>query len=507
MSTHNTLAESLATERFAVTLEYAAPDRSEPADPLDALAEFAGADPRVAAIAVTDRVPTMTAHDPVDLAARAAEASGKTPLVHLAGKDRTEAALRCELERCAERGLWNVLLVTGDVPRVDLPEPIEAAPAGYVDSVQAIRLARETDPRFVVAAAVSSFKPTEPQQMMQYLKLRAKLREGAAAVFNQVGFDLARCQELPLWARREGLQTPLVAATYWPTPGFARFAAAGKVAGVDFTPDMVRRMEEMARTPDKGKAMRQEMLALHVLLARAFGYGGMYVGGFKTPGALRDLLNLVDQIEVAGGGIETWWHRWRELWRLEDGRPCRMAPDGVFRLLERGPEGLNSDRLADRSLPGAKPLMYRFMDLVHDVFFGRAMEPGGWARRLAARAGRSRGTARLAYLLERMGKWPLVGCEGCGSCTLPETRYVCIQHECAKKLPNGPCGGSTPEGDCEGRPGRECAWVEVYRRAKAAGNLDALLDTFVPPKDPSLEGTSSWINMALDRDHRGRGGS
>jgi len=26
---------------------------------------------------------------------------------------------------------------------------------------------------------------------------------------------------------------------------------------------------------------------------------------------------------------------------------------------------------------------------------------------------------------------------------------------------------------------------------------------FVPAKDPALEGTSSWINMATGRDHRG----
>jgi hypothetical protein len=51
--------------------------------------------------------------------------------------------------------------------------------------------------------------------------------------------------------------------------------------------------------------------------------------------------------------------------------------------------------------------------------------------------------------------------------------------------------------------GRECAWAEIYRRAKAAGELSALTEIFVPPKDRTLRGTCSWMNLALGRDHHG----
>lgn len=45
-------------------------------------------EPRIHTIAVTDRVKSDDEHDPVRIARRVAEASGKAPTVHLAGKDR-----------------------------------------------------------------------------------------------------------------------------------------------------------------------------------------------------------------------------------------------------------------------------------------------------------------------------------------------------------------------------------------------------------------------------------
>jgi len=72
-------------------------------------------------------------------------------------------------------------------------------------------------------------------------------------------------------------------------------------------------------------------------------------------------------------------------------------------------------------------------------------------------------------------------CLSCGSCFVHQFAGVCPLSRCAKKLLNGPCGGSR-NGKCEVDPETDCAWQLIIDRAKAAGSLDRLVD-YIPPKD------------------------
>ena len=64
-------------------------------------------------------------------------------------------------------------------------------------------------------------------------------------------------------------------------------------------------------------------------------------------------------------------------------------------------------------------------------------------------------------------------CAGCGDCVLEWTGGVCPISRCAKKLLNGPCGGSA-DGKCEVDKDTECAWQLIYDRLKKLGKLDNL---------------------------------
>jgi ferredoxin len=83
-------------------------------------------------------------------------------------------------------------------------------------------------------------------------------------------------------------------------------------------------------------------------------------------------------------------------------------------------------------------------------------------------------------ILEEQAVWT-EKCLGCGSCVLSQFGGICPVTRCAKRLLNGPCGGSSEEG-CEVDPERPCAWQLIYRRLKAIGQLDNL-ERIVPPKD------------------------
>ncbi len=72
-------------------------------------------------------------------------------------------------------------------------------------------------------------------------------------------------------------------------------------------------------------------------------------------------------------------------------------------------------------------------------------------------------------------------CAGCGNCGLALFGGICPVTRCAKRLLNGPCGGSA-KGKCEVNPDIDCAWQLIYDRLSALGQLDRL-KTVIPPKD------------------------
>ncbi|MCG6910108.1 MAG: methylenetetrahydrofolate reductase C-terminal domain-containing protein [Deltaproteobacteria bacterium] len=89
-------------------------------------------------------------------------------------------------------------------------------------------------------------------------------------------------------------------------------------------------------------------------------------------------------------------------------------------------------------------------------------------------------------------------CSGCGNCKLALFGAVCPVTRCAKKLLNGPCGGSQG-GKCEVNPDTDCAWQMIIERLKILGQLDNLR-AYVPPKNWSTS-TSGGPRKLVREDH------
>ena len=101
-------------------------------------------------------------------------------------------------------------------------------------------------------------------------------------------------------------------------------------------------------------------------------------------------------------------------------------------------------------------------------------------------------------ILEEQALWA-EKCLGCGDCMLADFGGICPVTRCAKRMLNGPCGGSCPE-HCEVDADRPCAWQLIYNRLKNIGQLDRL-DAILPPKDWS----KSWhagARRTLRPEHR-----
>mgnify|MGYP005837449397 CR=1 FL=1 len=498
----NAFADGMDRGEFVVTLEYCLPPCGESLKALHAIADYAAGRPDVHAVALTDRVTSEGDYDPTAVAGEVMQRSGKTPLVHLSGKDRTPADLEERLRRCLDQGLENVLIVTGDMPRPERPGQVIEPANGFLDSVQGVHVAGRLDPRLRIAAGISTFKYTEPEAMNQYIKMHKKIAHGARVIFNQVGYDLRKTQELTWYLRHSGESVPAIAALYWLAPGFARFALAGNVPGVLFTEDFCRRIEEICKEPDKGEGRRTDMMAIHIVLCRRFGYRGVHLGGLKKPESIDRVLRRAAELDTPENDVATLWSRWRDHLRFADGRFAELGPPEGFYVFAPDAQGLNTCEPVPQDGECYSSARYALLRAIHGVFFDRGLRPGGLGERLVRGLSRIPLVKSLGYVAERAAKIPLVGCQGCGSCSLPDTEYVCIEGKCAKHLTNGPCGGQH-DGHCEAYPERECAWVEIYRRAKSAGNLAILREHYVLPKDRRLKGTCSWINLCLGLDHHG----
>jgi len=76
-------------------------------------------------------------------------------------------------------------------------------------------------------------------------------------------------------------------------------------------------------------------------------------------------------------------------------------------------------------------------------------------------------------------------CQACGQCILAQTGGICPIARCAKRVMNGPCGGST-NGKCEISKDVDCAWQLIVDRLKLLGRMDDY-EKLTPIKDWSSD--------------------
>jgi ferredoxin len=85
---------------------------------------------------------------------------------------------------------------------------------------------------------------------------------------------------------------------------------------------------------------------------------------------------------------------------------------------------------------------------------------------------------------EARGVWT-ERCQGCGQCILATSGSICPVSRCAKRILNGPCGGSA-DGKCEINKDVDCAWQLIVDRLKALDRLDEY-ESISPLKDWSTD--------------------
>jgi methylenetetrahydrofolate reductase (NADPH) len=415
---------------------------------------------------------------------------GGTPVVSIACADRSREEILRSLRAFHGEGVRDFLIVTGDYPRDTRRRGEE--PIFDVDAVQILMLLREADVEKSLAdtalgCVVSPFKFLEAELYWQYARLQRKTRAGGDFIVSQAGFDARKWDELARYSRLAGIDRPLIGHVLVPDSRIAKIIGEGLVPGVTMPPSLFARIEEESRKGD-GRTAGLRRAAGAVAIHRGLGYDGVLLGG----SALNhdDLSFVLDEADRLSP-------RWEEM--LEE----NLYPDRHFYYFQSGgAKGLNEDRPVEAVIGNSRNFMYVASHLIDHIAFGSRNIVFWTLYRTCRFCDRRPFWGRVLWLVEYISKRPLYGCRMCGDCTLYASAFICYEKACPKKMLNGPCGGSL-DGWCEVHPGRKkCLWVRVYERLKAASPRPAFATGPIPPKDRRLDGTCSWINFFLGRDHR-----
>ena len=416
---------------------------------------------------------------------------GGTPLVSFSLANRTRSEALEALATYREAGVRQLVLVSGDYPAQG--RRAGEKPFFDLDSLQLLMLIAAGEaglPRdaFDLGCVVSPFKTRESEQIWQYARLARKVEAGAGFIVAQAGFDLRRWDELARVCRLQAHARPLLGNVLVPDAASLRRIQEGSIPGVGMPKPLSATMASELGQPDAGKAAGLQRAAGSLAVLRGLGYHGAVLGG---PGLTAADITYV--LREADGLAD----RWRQC--VE---PAAVEAAGFHYFRPGGGGEFNGDQPADLS-PRRRhrhPL-YLLSHAVDYVAFGSLLPPFRFLAALCRFCDKGPVRRRALWIWEYLAKGPLYGCRMCGDCTLYACAFLCPEANCPKRMNNGPCGGSR-NGWCEVHPGKTCFWVTAYDRLKGLAERPGFPTPPIPAKDRGLQGTCSWINFCLGRDHR-----
>jgi len=392
---------------------------------------------------------------------------------HVTGKDMNADAIRTLLTGLVENGVTTILALTGD-------KPTGAKGVFEVDSLGLLQLVKEFNASLLRKAksveelaaisvidaggAVSPFKYTPGSLAMQYIKAAKKVRQRAAFLVCQSGWDSERSERLIDELGDVG--APILGNVLVLNAVAARHMQG--LPGCVVTDDLVKRLVDDQPADILARAGQQ------MAMFRQLGYAGVDLG---KPGDFKSI-EEIDSIVETAVSIDDWREFRGNLTfpAHEHAKPAKKVRETVA-----------------------------FSNLAHSLVMEETGALHGVAKAVLTpfehSAEREGALYRFFNCLEGFGKGMLYGCEHCGDCFLAENKYACTKGGCAKGLGNPPCGDASPEGMCGSNPNKVCVGETVYSRLLHYGDLEAFREAALPQRDPALQNSSSLLNHFFGRDH------
>lgn len=464
-----------------------------------AAAEQAAKDGKVHALTITDNPggnPAMLA----DYLGMEILKLGIEPLVHFTCKDKNRNQMESQLYALDRAGVRNLLVMTGDYTVSGFkgrPKPVfDLDPTHALELIGNMNKGLEIPgPKgstfhqpsdFFAGAAVSPFKATEAELMVQYFKMKKKVQAGAQFIVTQLGYDARKFHEVLQFAKANNINVPIVGNIYILPYGAAKIMNQNLLPGCVVTDKLLAELDQEKNAPDKGVEARLLRAAKMYAFMKGMGFAGVHIGGHNIK---------YEQVEYIIEKGEELSKNWMDLVPEFD----YPQPNGFYYFEKDEKTGLNSDRPANRkgrpldAPAGAGIAFSRFM---HSMIFTPGKNLFPMMRNIYSGKSNPR-----HHGFEHLMKVALYDCKDCGDCALLDLGYLCPMSQCPKNQRNGACGGSY-NGWCEVYPNeKQCVWVRAYARLKKYGEESQLDSYRLPPANWDLYQTSSWYNFYTGRDH------
>lgn len=482
---------------FVVTLELV-PGRESTGRSVDTIigiARDAFSDGRISAVSITDNPGGNPSLSP-DVLGYEIFKYGMDVIVHFTCRDTNRVGMESRALQLAHMGMKNILALTGDYSGKGFGG--QGAPVFDFDSVILTsmlknlnkRLLQSGDPDgFFTGCAVSPFKSTEGEIQAQYSKLDLKIRAGSDFIITQLGYDADQFQELITHNRSRSIDVPVLASLYLLSPRSARAMNRGRVPGVTVSDELFNTIIKEWKNSRQGLRHAVERTAKLGAILKGMGYRGIHIGGihrsFKTVGA------ILDRMEE----IKDHWQEFVEEFSSPDPqKSCNHGKSLQIGKNVHGPGQGVKDYLLDH-------VPYCFLKTAHDIFFNKKSALAPLYQGAAHLFEKNDKTWIIKRFLEDPFKKTLLSCRSCGDCAIQHLAFQCPESRCPKHTRNGACGGGS-NGYCEVNREKTCVWVRAWKRLKYVDKAELFCKNPVPPRMWELNGTSSWINFHLEKDHQ-----
>jgi len=430
---------------------------------------------------------------------------GIEPLVHFTCKDKNRNQMESQLYALDRAKVRNLLVMTGDYTVSGFqgrPKPVfDLDPSNTLQLITEMNKGLEipgfkgpthNQPSdFFAGAAVSPFKSTEAELMVQYYKLKKKIQGGAQFVVTQLGYDVRKCHEVIQFLKINKLDIPVVGNIYVLPYGAANVMNQNKLPGCVVTDKLLAELNMEKNAPDKGVGQRMLRAAKLYAILKGIGVAGVHIGGNNLK---------YEQLEYILDKGEELSPNWQDLVKEFD----YPQTNGFYYFEKDEKTGLNTDRptnRANRPLDAPAGAMNTLMRGMHGLLFTPNKKLFPMMRGMYRAAEGKKKTEKGLHAVEHLAKVVMLDCKDCGDCAMLDLAYLCPMSQCPKNQRNGACGGSL-DGWCEVYPKeKKCVWVRAYARLKKYGEETSLDVPPVPPANWDFYQTSSWSNFFLGKDH------
>lgn len=456
-------------------------------------ASWAGKDPRISAVSITDSPGGRPGIDPAFMALEMKE-YGVEPMIHYTLKDKNRLNIESELYGYDRMGLHNLLIMTGDFPKKGYFSG-NGKPVFDLDPVHTLQMIsamnegmalpkghslKKTD--FFAGCVVTPFKNVEAEIVTEYMKLEKKIAAGTRFVISQVGYDMRKFDELLKVCRSLNPQVPLIGNIFILDKKLAELIHLHRFTGCTIPEKLYQRI--LSEDGDGQKSGLQRAAKMFAIM-KGLGYDGVHLGGENLT------REDVDFVVCRGTELAVDWESLlKEFEGFDDGASYYYHRDDS--------NGLNTSEKNDLgALPVEAHLSWKYKTIrkLHESIF----EKKGFLSKSATALGRRSAKGKFCRKVEKSLRAGILNCRDCGDCALPFTDFICPMTQCPKEQRNGPCGGSR-NGYCELYPNkRPCLYVTAYNRLKAQHKTE-LLRVMVDPPSCGLYGTSEFHNYFTGKD-------